>query len=56
MSENQSPSRNPANESDLAGVLRDAIKREIMNVDGMMPVEVVSYDRATNRATVKHLI
>lgn len=56
MSENQDPSRNAADDSDLAGVLRNAIRKELQQVDGMMPVEVVSYDRATNRATVKHLI
>lgn len=56
MSENQAPSRNPADESDLAGVLRGAIRREMMNMDVMMPVEVVSYDRATNRATVRHMV
>lgn len=56
MSENQQPSRNPADEASLTGVMRNAIRKELQNVDGMMPVEVVSYDRATNRATVKHLI
>lgn len=56
MSKNQPPSRNPADDSDLAGVLRTAIRRELMSVDGMMPVEVVSYDRATNRATVRQLV
>lgn len=56
MSENQDPGRNPADDGDLTGVLRNAIRKELQNFDGMMPVEVVSYDRATNRATVKHLI
>lgn len=56
MSENQDPGRNPADDTGLMGVLRNAIRKELQNVDGMMPVEVVSYDRATNRATVKHLV
>lgn len=56
MSENQDPGRNPADDGDFTGVLRNAIRKEMQNFDGMMPVEVVSYDRATNRATVKHLI
>lgn len=53
---NQTPSANPADESSLAGVLKLAIRKELQSVDGMLPVEVVSYDRATNRATVKHLV
>lgn len=56
MSENQTPSRKGADESDLAGVLRGAIRKEMQAQDGMLPVEVVSYDRATNRATLKHLV
>lgn len=53
---NQTPSRRGADESDLAGVMRNAIRKEMQNQDGMLPVEVVSYDRATNRATLKHLV
>lgn len=56
MSENQTPSRNGADEGSLTGVLRSAIRKEMQGQDGMLPVEVVKYDRATNRATVKHLI
>lgn len=53
---NQTPSANPADESSLAGVLGLAIRKAMQSVDGMLPVEVVSYDRATNRATVRHLV
>lgn len=53
---NQAPSVRPADESSLAGVLKTAIRKEMQSFDGMMPVEVVSYDRAKNRAVVKHLI
>lgn len=53
---NQTPSVRPADTGTLAGVIGLAIHKALQSVDGMMPVEVVSYDRATNRATVKHLI
>lgn len=56
MSENQPPSRQAADDGDLTGVIRNAIRKELMNTDVMMPVEVVAYDRAKNRATVRHLI
>lgn len=53
---NQDPSRNPADDSTLAGVIKLAVEKAMQGSDGMMPVEVVAYDRATNRATVKHLV
>lgn len=53
---NQQPSINPADESTLAGVIKTAIAKDRQSLDVMLPVEVVSYDRATNRATVRHLV
>lgn len=53
---NQDPSRNPADDTTLAGVIKLAVEKQMQQYDGMMPVEVVAYDRATNRATVKHLV
>lgn len=53
---NQAPSINPADESSLAGVLKTAVQKAMQNLDVMLPVEVVAYDRATNRATVKHMV
>lgn len=53
---NQDPSRNPADESTLAGIIKIAVEKAMQQHDGMMPVEVTAYDRATNRATVKHLV
>lgn len=53
---NQTPSVRPSDESTLAGVLKLATRKAAQQQDGMLPVEVVSYDRATNRATVKHLV
>lgn len=52
----QPPSIRPADDGTLAGLIKTAIRKEMQSTDGMMPVEVVSYDRATNRATVRHLI
>lgn len=56
MAKNQTPSTRPADESSLAGVIKTAVRKATQAMDGMLPVEVVSYDRATNRATVKHLV
>jgi hypothetical protein len=53
---NQKPSIRPADESSLTGVIKTAVNKAMQNFDVMLPVEVVSYDRATNRATVKHLV
>lgn len=52
----QEPSINPADESTLAGVIKTAVNKAMQSFDVMLPVEVVSYDRATNRATVRHLV
>lgn len=53
---NQKPSVTPADESSLSGVLKTAINKAMQSMNVMLPVEVVSYDRATNRATVRHLV
>lgn len=53
---NQTPSRRPADEGTLAGVIKTAVQKAMQSMDGMLPVEVVSYDRATNRAVVRHLV
>lgn len=53
---NQTPSIRPADESTLAGVIKTAVNKAMQSFDGMLPVEVVAYDRATNRATVRHLV
>lgn len=56
MSANTTPSVNPADDSSLVGAVKIAVRKALQNTDVMMPVEVVAYDRATNRATLKHLI
>lgn len=53
---NTSPSIHPAEEATLTGVIKNAMEKRLQSLDHMMPVEVTAYDRATNRATVKHLI
>lgn len=53
---NQTPSIRPADEATLPGVIKTAINKAMQSFDSMLPVEVVAYDRATNRATVRHLV
>lgn len=55
-SENEIQSLDPANEGSLAGTLMTAFRKLLQSVDGMLPAEVVSYDRQSNVATVKPLI
>lgn len=50
------PSIDPANEGSLPGVMREAFKKQMQNMDGQLPAQVVSYDRNTNTATVQPLI
>lgn len=54
--ENIVPSKDPANDDTLSGVLSTVIKKHLQNIDGQLPAQVISYDRATNRATVQPLI
>lgn len=53
---NQIPSNRPADDDSLTGVVKLAISKAMQSFDVMLPVEVVAYDRATNRATVRHLV
>lgn len=50
------PSRDPANDGSLLGMLRSVLDKFLQDVDDMMPARIVSYDRATNRATVVPMI
>jgi Phage protein Gp138 N-terminal domain len=52
----QPPSASPPDDGTLTGVIKTAMLKHAQNTDGMMPVEVVAYDRTKNRATVKHLV
>jgi len=53
---NQKPSIRPADEDSLTGLIKSAFRKQMQSMNVMLPVEVVAYDRATNRATVKHLV
>ncbi|MDR0736812.1 MAG: hypothetical protein LBF51_08320 [Zoogloeaceae bacterium] len=56
MSDNETPSQDPADAGSLAGVLSAVFKKQMQGVDGMLPAAVVRYDRQNNTATVRPLI
>jgi len=49
-------SGDPASRESLPGVIEFAFKKMLQGIDGQLPAVVVSYDRASNRATVQPLI
>ena len=49
-------SRNPANDDSLIGTFTEVLNDHLKITDDMLPARVVSYDRATNMATVQPLI
>lgn len=53
---NQNPSRNTANDDELAGLFVEVLNKFLSGIDDMLPAIVEQYDPATNRATVKPLI
>lgn len=53
---NAFPSRDPANDASLLGMARAILDKHLQGVDDMLPARVVSYDRATNRATVVPMV
>lgn len=56
MAETNLTSGDPASRESLPGVIDFAIKKQLQALDGQLPAVVVSYDRASNRATVQPLI
>lgn len=50
---NAPPSIDPANEDSLTGLFRHVFTKMMQNLNGMLPGEVISYDRASNLALVK---
>ena len=50
------PSIDPADNNSLAGSIRFAFSKLIQNVNGMLPAQVINYDRTTNRVQVQLLI
>jgi len=53
---NNNPSINPANNGTLAGAVTFAFSKMMQDVNGMLPAQVISYDRNTNRVKVQLLI
>ena len=50
------PSRDPANDDSLLGLVRQVLDKFLQGVDDMLPARVISYDRASNRATVVPMV
>lgn len=50
------PSISPAQTGSLEGLIELALRKDGMQTDGQLPCEVLSYDRVSNRATVRPLI
>jgi len=50
------PSRDPADDGTLLGMVRLVLDKFLQGVDDMLPARVISYDRETNRAQVQPLI
>lgn len=53
---NAPPSKDPANEGTLQGVLNVALRKAAMQIDCQLPAKVIAYDRTTNVATVQPLV
>lgn len=50
------PSRDPANDDSLLGMARQILDKFLSQIDDMLPARVLSYDRASNRATVLPMV
>lgn len=50
------PSKPPAASGNLGAILRWCFNKWLQKVDAQLPAEIISYDRATNRARVQPLI
>lgn len=50
------PSRNPANDDSMVGMLRQVLDKFLLDIDDMLPAVVIAFDRNANRAQVKPLI
>lgn len=56
MSTPQIPSKPPAIDGDLGGALAFIFEKLLQKTDGQLPAQVISYNRASNRAMVQPLI
>jgi phage baseplate assembly protein gpV len=50
------PSRDPANDGTLTGMLREVMGKMTQGLDDCLPAVVVAFDRTSNRATVKPMV
>ena len=50
------PSRNPANDGTMTGMLREVMGKMTQGLDDCLPATVVAFDRTSNRATVKPMV
>ena len=53
---NSNPSIDPANNNSLVGTISFAFSKLLQQVNGMLPAQVIAYDRETNRVQVQLLI
>jgi len=53
---NNNPSLDPANNDTLAGAISFSFSKMMQNVNGMLPAQVINYDRASNRVQVQLMI
>ena len=53
---NNNPSINPANEDSLTGSFRHIFGKLLQDVNGMLPAQVIAYDRTKNLVLVQPLI
>jgi hypothetical protein len=53
---NNNPSLDPAYNGSLVGSITFAFQKLMQNINGMLPAQVISYDRDTNRAEVQILL
>lgn len=56
MSTGNPPSKDPADETTLAGTFRAVYAKLLQGVDDMLPAQVIAYDRQNNVATVQPFI
>lgn len=56
MNSGNSPDIDPANNESLAGTLQFAFYKLMQNTNGMLPAQVIAYDRVKNRVQVQLMI
>lgn len=53
---NAKPSRDPANDDSIVGMLRQVLDKTAQNTDDMLPARVIAFNRETNRAQIQPMI